>query len=230
MASASGWGTAPSRSTTSTGRRRCSATSRTRRRTNAKGAAFVDFTPLAELGELQQVVYMGDGKKHLTWDYLKALTPLALAIWYMDDGCFTVRSKGVQARTAGGSGRDRDLRRGDEPGLAGASGRATSRAPIGLDVQGHRSVVPARRRCCSSRLPRRRGSRSWSRRTSTRRWTTSCCHASGASSTVAAAVRRAALRPGAGADPRRPRQAARRGRCTGSTSRSRATTTTSSTA
>src|SRR5688500_3861396 len=75
------------------------------RRTNAKGAAFVDFTPLAELGELQQVVYLGGGKKHLTWDYLKALTPLALAIWYMDDGCFTVRSKGVQARTAGGTGR-----------------------------------------------------------------------------------------------------------------------------
>jgi recombination protein RecA len=75
------------------------------RRTNAKGADFVDFTPLAELGELQQVVYMGDGKKHLTWDYLKALTPLALAIWYMDDGCFTVRSKGLQARTAGGTGR-----------------------------------------------------------------------------------------------------------------------------
>ena len=75
------------------------------RRTNAKGAAFVDFTPLAELGELQQVVYMGGGQKHLTWDYLKALTPLALAIWYMDDACFTVRSKGLQKRTAGGTGR-----------------------------------------------------------------------------------------------------------------------------
>ncbi|MEP6761818.1 MAG: intein-containing recombinase RecA [Sporichthyaceae bacterium] len=75
------------------------------RRTNAKGAAFVDFTPLAELGELQQVVYMGGGKKHLTWDYLKSLTPLALAIWYMDDACFTVRSKGLQKRTAGGTGR-----------------------------------------------------------------------------------------------------------------------------
>jgi recombination protein RecA len=75
------------------------------RRTNARGAAFVDFSPLAELGELQQVVYFGDGKKHLTWDYLKALTPLALAIWYMDDACFTVRSKGLQERTTGGSGR-----------------------------------------------------------------------------------------------------------------------------
>ncbi|MDQ1624622.1 MAG: recombination protein RecA [Actinomycetota bacterium] len=75
------------------------------RRTNARGAAFVDFSPLAELGELQQVVYFGDGKKHLTWDYLKALTPLALAIWYMDDACFTVRSMGLQERTTGGSGR-----------------------------------------------------------------------------------------------------------------------------
>ncbi len=75
------------------------------RTTNAKGAIFADFTPLAELGELREVVYFGDGKKHLTWDYLKALTPLALAVWYMDDGCFTVRSKGVQQRTRGGTGR-----------------------------------------------------------------------------------------------------------------------------
>ncbi|AEB43563.1 intein-containing recombinase RecA [Verrucosispora sp. FIM060022] len=75
------------------------------RRTDSRGAAFVDFTPLSELGELRRAVYLGDGKKHLSWDYLKALTPLALAVWYMDDGCFTLRSKGVQARTAGGSGR-----------------------------------------------------------------------------------------------------------------------------
>ena len=75
------------------------------RTVNAKGAVFADFTPLAELGELREVVYQGDGKKHLTWDYLKALTPFTLAVWYMDDGCFTVRSKGVQERTRGGSGR-----------------------------------------------------------------------------------------------------------------------------
>jgi len=75
------------------------------RRKNSKGAVFADFTPLAELGELREMVYQGDRKKHLTWDYLKKLTPLALAIWYMDDGCFTVRSKGVQLRTRGGSGR-----------------------------------------------------------------------------------------------------------------------------
>jgi recombination protein RecA len=50
-------------------------------------------------------MYWGDGKKHLTDDVIKLLSPLALAIWYMDDGCFTLRSKGLQARTAGGSGR-----------------------------------------------------------------------------------------------------------------------------
>ncbi len=75
------------------------------RTSNAKGAVFVDFTPLPELGELRETVYFGDGKKHLTWDYLKSLTPLALAVWYMDDGSFTVRSKGVQERTRGGTGR-----------------------------------------------------------------------------------------------------------------------------
>jgi len=75
------------------------------RTTNNTGAVFADFTPLPELAELQRAVYFGDGKKHLSWEYLKALTPLALAVWYMDDGCFTVRSKGLQARTAGGSGR-----------------------------------------------------------------------------------------------------------------------------
>jgi recombination protein RecA len=75
------------------------------RRTNAKGAVFADFTPLPELGELQRSVYLGDGKRTITEEYLKALTPLALAIWYLDDGSFTVRSKELQQRTAGGSGR-----------------------------------------------------------------------------------------------------------------------------
>ncbi len=75
------------------------------RRVDARGAVFADFRPLPELGELQRTVYFGDGKKHLTWDYLKAMTPMALAIWFMDDGCFTVRSRGLQKRTAGGSAR-----------------------------------------------------------------------------------------------------------------------------
>jgi recombination protein RecA len=75
------------------------------RRVDSRGAVFADFTPLAELDELHRAVYLGDGKKHLSWDYLKALSPLALAIWYMDGGGFTVRSKGLQKRTQGGSGR-----------------------------------------------------------------------------------------------------------------------------
>ena len=75
------------------------------RTSNDKGAVFADFTPLPELAELREAVYFGDGKKHLSWEYLKSLTPLALAVWYMDDGCFTVRSKGAQVRTEGGSGR-----------------------------------------------------------------------------------------------------------------------------
>jgi len=74
-------------------------------REDDRGARFVDFTPLPELAELQRAVYLGEGKKFLSEDYLKALTPLALAIWYMDDGSFTVRSKGLQQRTTGGSGR-----------------------------------------------------------------------------------------------------------------------------
>jgi recombination protein RecA len=72
---------------------------------NGKGAVFADFTPLPELAELHGTVYFGDGKKHFTWEYLKSLTPLALAVWYMDDGAFTVRSRGAQARTIGGTGR-----------------------------------------------------------------------------------------------------------------------------
>ncbi|MCH9669715.1 MAG: recombinase RecA [Actinomycetia bacterium] len=74
-------------------------------RENDKESRFVDFTPLPELGELRRAVYLGDGKKFLSEDYLKALTPLALAVWYMDDGSFTLRSKGLQQRTEGGSGR-----------------------------------------------------------------------------------------------------------------------------
>jgi recombination protein RecA len=75
------------------------------RTSNDKGAVFADFTPLAELHELRYAVYLGDRKKFVSEEYLKALTPLALAIWYMDDGSFTLRSKGLQQRTAGGSGR-----------------------------------------------------------------------------------------------------------------------------
>jgi recombination protein RecA len=74
------------------------------RSTNAQGAVFHDVQPLPELAELRGAVYIG-GKKVLSDDYLKALTPLSLAIWYMDDASFAIRSKGLQARTEGGSGR-----------------------------------------------------------------------------------------------------------------------------
>ncbi len=75
------------------------------RRTGTSGAVFADFTPLPELGELQRTVYLVPGKKTITDEFLKALTPLALAVWFMDDGSFTLRSKGLQEDTAGGSGR-----------------------------------------------------------------------------------------------------------------------------
>jgi recombination protein RecA len=75
------------------------------RTANSKGAVFADFSPLAELHELRSAVYLGDGKKFFSEEYLKGLTPLSLAIWYMDDGSFSLRSKGLQQRTQGGSGR-----------------------------------------------------------------------------------------------------------------------------
>ena len=86
------------------------------RSTNARGAGFVDLTPLPELAEIRQAVYLGDGHKHLSWDYLKALTPLALAVWYCDDGSFQVRATGAQARTREGSDRSEICVRAMSPG------------------------------------------------------------------------------------------------------------------
>jgi recombination protein RecA len=74
------------------------------RTTNDKDVVFYDFTPMTELIGLRQSVYV-EGKKQFDDDFFKQLTPLSLAVWYMDDGCLTVRSKGLQARTVGGSGR-----------------------------------------------------------------------------------------------------------------------------
>ncbi len=74
------------------------------RSVGSDGAVRCDVTPLPELAELRNAVYVG-GKKVLSDDYLKRLTPLSLAIWYMDDGSFTLRAKGLQARTRDGSGR-----------------------------------------------------------------------------------------------------------------------------
>ncbi|HEX2738100.1 MAG TPA: recombinase RecA [Acidimicrobiia bacterium] len=74
------------------------------RSTNERGDVFCDMKPLPELAELRRAVYV-DGKKVFGCDYLKQLTPLSLAIWYMDDGTFALRAKGLQQRTREGSGR-----------------------------------------------------------------------------------------------------------------------------
>ncbi|CAN5878941.1 hypothetical protein BH23ACT8_BH23ACT8_16620 [soil metagenome] len=74
------------------------------RSTNSKNAVFYDLQPLPELAELRESVYVA-GRKVLSYDYLKQLTPLSLALWYMDDGGFQLRAKGVQERTKDGSGR-----------------------------------------------------------------------------------------------------------------------------
>ncbi len=68
------------------------------------GAVAFDVKPLPELAELCRAVYLG-GTKVFSDDYLKQLTPLSLAIWYMDDGSYTERAKGLQERTRDGSGR-----------------------------------------------------------------------------------------------------------------------------
>jgi recombination protein RecA len=68
------------------------------------GVVTYDFSPLPELAELRRSVYT-DGKKTFDDDYLKSLTPLSLALWYMDDGGFTIRSQGKQTRRGGITGR-----------------------------------------------------------------------------------------------------------------------------
>jgi recombination protein RecA len=74
------------------------------RTTNDAGAVFLDLQSLPELAELRRAVDLA-GKKVLSYDYLKRLTPLSIAIWYQDDGAFALRSKGFRERTQGGSGR-----------------------------------------------------------------------------------------------------------------------------
>ncbi|HAM02298.1 MAG TPA: recombinase RecA [Acidimicrobiaceae bacterium] len=68
------------------------------------GVVTYDFQPIPELSNVRRSVY-AEGKKVFDDGYLKCLTPLSLALWYIDDASFTVRSKGLQARTEGGSGR-----------------------------------------------------------------------------------------------------------------------------
>jgi recombination protein RecA len=73
-------------------------------RVSGTGAKFVDFQPLPELHKLRESMYIG-GKKVVSEDYLKALTPPALAVWYCDKGSFSRRTKGLLEHTAGDGGR-----------------------------------------------------------------------------------------------------------------------------
>ena len=65
---------------------------------------FYDFKPLPELAELRQAVYV-ERKKVFSDDYLKQLTPLSLALWYMDDGSFTIRQRACRSARPDGTGR-----------------------------------------------------------------------------------------------------------------------------
>jgi len=80
----------------------------------ADGVVTYDFTPIPELVPLRHEVY-ANKKKVFGDDYLKSLTPLSLALWYMDDGHFAIRSKGLQKRTAGLTGRVEICVEGMEP-------------------------------------------------------------------------------------------------------------------
>jgi len=71
------------------------------RHVRSDGVVTYDFQPLPELADLRNQVYVG-GKKDFSDDYLKNLTPLSIALWYMDDASFTIRSLGKQTRSGGG--------------------------------------------------------------------------------------------------------------------------------
>ena len=67
------------------------------RTAEASATVGVEFTPMPELSELHRVVDFGDGHTHLTWEFLKQLTPLALAVWYLDAGTLTIPQSGTDA-------------------------------------------------------------------------------------------------------------------------------------
>jgi recombination protein RecA len=71
---------------------------------DSDSAVSYDFQPMPELAGLRQGVYV-ERKKVFDDNYLKSLTPLSLALWYMDDAHFAIRSKGVQRRNEGMTGR-----------------------------------------------------------------------------------------------------------------------------
>src|SRR5438067_6092467 len=58
--------------------------------TNKDGSSFWDSTLLPELYDLRRDLYR-DGRKEFSQQYLGSLSELALALWYQDDGGFTLR-------------------------------------------------------------------------------------------------------------------------------------------
>ncbi len=55
--------------------------------TNSKGGHSFDTIPMYELAKLYELGYQ-DGKKNPNPELIERLSPLAIAIWYMDDGTF----------------------------------------------------------------------------------------------------------------------------------------------
>ncbi|MBZ0276505.1 MAG: recombinase RecA [Anaerolineae bacterium] len=55
--------------------------------TNSKGGHSFDTIPMYELAKLYEMGYQ-DGKKNPSPELIERLSPLAVAIWYMDDGTF----------------------------------------------------------------------------------------------------------------------------------------------
>ena len=65
-------------------------------RTHVKGGVIFETSPLEELLPMRTEVYR-DGHKHFSQAFIDAMTPLSLAIWYMDDGSLAVGSRNGQA-------------------------------------------------------------------------------------------------------------------------------------
>jgi recombination protein RecA len=66
---------------------------------NEDADSFWDSTPMPELYELRRTVYQL-GVKLFDQKYLDSLSPLALALWYLDDGNLTIRGKRESGRIA----------------------------------------------------------------------------------------------------------------------------------
>ncbi len=95
------------------------------RSTERQGCGVPRRAAAPELAELREAVYVG-GKKVLSDDYLKQLTPLSLAVWYMDDGGVHAALEGTAGAHGGRQRPRRDLRRGDVGRHAALGSRATS--------------------------------------------------------------------------------------------------------